>query len=498
MAASRWIYENVPGPINLQIKTSDGGEYSQPLTFPTGGYIEPGVPYLTIIVPKQDGLLTAVTLAHATDFSASPVTVELSIISTEGSAKTFVSASAILNSSASKDPRGAQVTFTFDAPTPVIANKPYILNIETQGAQNLVLSGASFANETTYDWGLPFRIDGNDPFGGMYRGDLTLEVYWDDDADKLTRFLDTLNQADYIFIPTNHQYAQITRVPERYPLTTEYYRDLIGCPAGADIIQCYREAQPGQFQGKLGFKLVAVFESYPTLGPLTINDQAAEEAFTFYDHPKVLIFQKTKDFDIDKVQALLSTVDLTQAVHLLPKQIGSYKDLMLPDARLNQQRAGGTWSQLFNYNSLQNKYPVLTVLIWYLFIFILGLFAYPIARLALPGLGAIRISARAHCGIGFAGMDVVDGRVGGRAVCASHYQRGVCRCRCGRRRVVDDPQRPVQSGVEFQPQILRHCRNTFSRLLPDRPAHQTRQPRSRGIREKAASARWIFHISTRS
>ena len=56
-----------------------------------------------------------------------------------------------------------------------------------------------------------------DPFGGIYRGDLNLQVYWDDNADKLARFQSVLDQTDYIFIPTNHQYAQITRIPERYP-----------------------------------------------------------------------------------------------------------------------------------------------------------------------------------------------------------------------------------------------------------------------------------------
>ena len=72
-----------------------------------------------------------------------------------------------------------------------------------------------------------------------------LHVYWDDNADKLNRFVKTLNAADYIIIPTNHQYAQITRIPERYPLTTLYYRELLGCPEGENIIECYRDAQPG-------------------------------------------------------------------------------------------------------------------------------------------------------------------------------------------------------------------------------------------------------------
>ena len=47
---------------------------------------------------------------------------------------------------------------------------------------------------------------------------------------------------------------------ERYPLTTEYYRQLIACPEGENIIKCYREAEAG-IEGNLGFDLVVVFES---------------------------------------------------------------------------------------------------------------------------------------------------------------------------------------------------------------------------------------------
>jgi YYY domain-containing protein len=59
---------------------------------------------------------------------------------------------------------------------------------------------------------------------------------------------------------------------------------------------------------------------------------------------------------------------------------------MLPATQWASQRAGGTWSELFNYDWVQNRYPWLGLAVWYLFIFALGLFAYPIARLALPGL----------------------------------------------------------------------------------------------------------------
>ncbi len=256
----------------------------------------------------------------------------------------------------------------------------------------LFIDGSAVINETDYDYGLPFRIDGYDAFGGIYRGDLNLQVYWDDNADKLERYVSTLDQGDYIFIPTNHQYAQITRLPERYPLTTYYYRELMGCPFDANIISCYHEAEPGDHQGRLGYDLVAVFETFPKLdlpliGEIEINDQYAEEAFTFYDHPKVLIFKKNGSFNTEQVRASLSTVDLSKMVRLTPRQFDDYSNLLLPIDTLAKQRAGGTWSDLFNYDWLQNKYPILGLVIWYIFIFVLGLAVYPVIRLAMPGLG---------------------------------------------------------------------------------------------------------------
>jgi YYY domain-containing protein len=387
MAASRWIYANVPGPINLQIKAEDGETYNEPLAFPAGGFIQLGIPYTTNIVSKQSGLLTGVTFAHALDTSALPSTVVLSIVSPVDPGNVFARASATVDNAGSTDPRGSSVSFTFDQPVPVDPDTSYMLMIENLG-ETLTLTGAAFANESDYDWGLPFRIDGYDPFGGIYRGDLNLQVYWDDNDDKLIRFVDTLSQTDYIFVPTNHQYAQITRVPERYPLTTLYYRELLGCPGDEDIIECYRDAQPGQYKGGLGFELAAVFESYPTFGPFVINDQSAEEAFTFYDHPKVLIFKKTADFDVTRVRAVLGSVDLATVIRLTPTQFDSYKELTLPFESLMKQRAGGTWSGMFDYDWIQNKYPFVGLIIWYVFIFALGLVVYPIVRLALPGLGA--------------------------------------------------------------------------------------------------------------
>jgi len=386
MAASRWIYQNAPGPINIKIETADEGLYNQPLAFPYEMAIQGGTPYSASFTTFRAGRISGVTLGHALDSGGAPSTIVVSLFSASAPDVLLVRASALVDFNSSKDPRGSQVNFVFDTPVPVLKDQPYILQIETLG-RDLKLSGSSIANETDYDFGLPFRVDGYDGFGGMYRGDLVLQVYWDDNADKLNRLVTMLSDADYIVIPTNHQYGQITRLPERYPLTTLYYRELLGCPQDADIIECYRTAEVGQYEGRLGFELAAVFQSYPTLGPLVINDQAAEEAFTFYDHPKTFIFKKSKDFDSARLLNSLSAADFTKAVHLTPRQFDVYKDTMLPEDRLAAQRAGGTWSDLFDYDWVQNKYPLVGALIWYAFIFLLGLAAYPIARYALNGFG---------------------------------------------------------------------------------------------------------------
>jgi len=73
-------------------------------------------------------------------------------------------------------------------------------------------------------------------------------------------------------------------------------------------------AQPGMFTGTLGYKLVAVFQSNPNLGPIQINDQFAEEAFTVYDHPKVLIFEKDADYNPQTVRNILGSVDISHVI----------------------------------------------------------------------------------------------------------------------------------------------------------------------------------------
>jgi hypothetical protein len=115
-----------------------------------------------------------------------------------------------------------------------------------------------------------------------------------------------------------------------------YYR-AVRCPAPKLVARCADRADPGRWL--TWGELVAAFQRDPTLGPLRWRDQAAEEAFTVYDHPKVLIFAKRPDFSADQVRALLEGIDLSGVINAPPNELGAPpKDLLLTEARVQQRR----------------------------------------------------------------------------------------------------------------------------------------------------------------
>ncbi len=139
---------------------------------------------------------------------------------------------------------------------------------------------------------------------------LSLHLYDPESLSKWAEIQRVLARADYLILSSNRLYGSIMSDSSKYPDTTSFYRDL--------------------FSGKLGFKLVAQFTSRPNLPvpglrfcitppfisygraafslqdcPLTgisFVDDYADESFTVYDHPKVLIFQKTSDPGVTFIQ----------------------------------------------------------------------------------------------------------------------------------------------------------------------------------------------------
>ncbi len=347
------------------------------------------MPYTLEFVSEADGILQSVDLAAAYH-QPSPVdlsqTLEITLV--EGANQEITRQTLIADFAPGDDPRGRAYQVPISKGVPVYEGQSYTLRFALlSGDGALKLSGSAPANESSWDDGLPLRMDGYDPYGGIYQGGLNFEMYWDDNSEKYQRFVNTLDQADYVLITSSRQWGSTTRLPERYPLTTEYYYRLLGCPPKRSIEWCYNVARPGMFQGDLGFELVKVFQSNPTFRGLEINDQFAEEAFTVYDHPKVFVFQKSEDYDPERVRRILGAVDLSKVVRITPKQADSHPgNLLLPPDRLEEQRQGGTWSHYFNPAALHNRFQLIGVLLWYLAVSLLGWIVYPIVRFALSGL----------------------------------------------------------------------------------------------------------------
>lgn len=170
---------------------------------------------------------------------------------------------------------------------------------------------SAVANE---HWDDPLPLNLGPLNGSRYQGH-TLTLYDDDSKQKLRKLLQTLDAVDYIFLSSNRLYHSIPRLPMRYPMTVKYYQYL--------------------FSGELGFELVRVFTSYPTLFGISLIDDSAEEAYSVYDHPKVLIFRKKEDFDIERVKSLLSDVNWNSIRRVRPID-ASKEDYEIPRIEVGQ------------------------------------------------------------------------------------------------------------------------------------------------------------------
>ncbi len=374
----------------------DGNTTKQLLPSPVAA-LKPGSTIGINFVSSKAGTIDEVELNRVVDLVQNAANKNLSVSLIDYGDKSLVYATGSLTDTflPVSDLRGESKTIKLNKTVMLEQSHLYTFLFSLQPLADGSETSLGFYNnqlavESSWDDALPLGMQDNslwDSQNGVFGNVENFQMYWDDTATKLERFNNILDSTDTIIISSNRQWGTTTRVPERYPLTTSYYRNLLGCPDGKDLLWCYQVAQPGMFTGNLGFKLTAVFQSDPNIGNFKINDQSAEEAFTVYDHPKVLIFQKTSDFDAAKVSSILGAVDLSRAVHMTPGQASKFNgNLLLSDAMLKIQQAGGTFIKLFNPNSWINQNQWITAIAWYLLIMLLGWMVYPFTRLALKKL----------------------------------------------------------------------------------------------------------------
>ncbi|MFH1085280.1 MAG: DUF2298 domain-containing protein, partial [Chloroflexota bacterium] len=221
--------------------------------------------------------------------------------------------------------------------------------------------GATISFEI-WDDAVPLNIDGHN--ASIEYRHIKMDLYWEDMAEKRQQLYDAIRETEYIALSSNRLYGSIPRLPMRYPMTTRFYAAL--------------------FSGELGYDPLITFTSRPRLFGIEVHDDDADESFTVYDHPKVTIFRKRADFSMDTVEALLGGYELERIVRVMPKQVtNAPNNLMLSDDMWTLQRQGGTWSRIFQRDSLANRAPLL---IWLLAIYLIGLMGFPFAFVALRRL----------------------------------------------------------------------------------------------------------------
>ncbi len=190
-----------------------------------------------------------------------------------------------------------------------------------------VAPGSALAVEH-WDDALPLGLPGRE----RRFAEVSMELYADESHEKAQKLAQNLRRADYIILSSNRLVGSIPRLPRRYPIAIEYYRLLLS--------------------GELGFDPVARFDSRPQLFGYTIDDSSAQEDFTVYDHPTVLIFQKAARFSAQRVAEQLAAVPLDDLERTRPVEAGARSGLMLSADEWAHVQASGTWSDNFALDGL--------------------------------------------------------------------------------------------------------------------------------------------------
>jgi YYY domain-containing protein len=398
-AASRWMFTNVPSASTITIATTAGDVQQQVPIQPGYLFSGPGVTSITPFHPVQTGSLKSIRINHLSDPNNDPDPETFKVVISADPSGASPLTGGEISADFSKhttspygDPYDVPLS---DTNASLAAGQTYYLYVEATAGGPVQVFSSHLANEN-WDDPLPLRIDGNDPFSNWYQSltsspDTLIAPYWEDDENKRAMLAANLDEADYVILSSSRAVWSITRLPMRYPMMIDYYNSLM--------------------DGSLGFDLVASFHSAPNIGPLHINDVtaqvnfgdalplpqityqpylSAEEAFNVYDHPPVWIFKKNPaKYSSENTRAILARADLAHVMRLTPRQAstgGAATELLLDNARWAADQIGGTWSEMFNRQSLINQSDVLAVIGWWLFMLVLGWITFPLMHLIVGGL----------------------------------------------------------------------------------------------------------------
>ena len=158
-----------------------------------------------------------------------------------------------------------------------------------------------------WDDRLPISIPGKNAPGYfvMEGRDNELPFYERDTSEKLNLVLKRMAKSDYIIFPTPRTPDSIPRVPEEFFYT-------------APLLQLL-------FAERLGFTLEKTVKDRPTFLGFTFNDDLADESFSVYDHPKVVIFKNVEKLPVEELRERVLQADKYEPLPTL-------NDILLMDA----------------------------------------------------------------------------------------------------------------------------------------------------------------------
>ena len=207
-----------------------------------------------------------------------------------------------------------------------------------------------------------------------------LPLYDDDTPQKLRLLANELAEADYHMFFSNRLYGTIPRLPERYPFSGEYYRLMFSGRLGYELVN-FQTAYPDL----LGVRLVDDTFGRPAVpepdalnasggAPFTLDLGFADESFSVYDHPKVLIFQNVERYDAETIRSAIEHATPLDTSRGTPAD-GEVVGLMMSPQDAAAQRQGGTWTDIVRPGSWTHRLPVLA---WLVVIEGIALLALPV------------------------------------------------------------------------------------------------------------------------
>jgi len=142
------------------------------------------------------------------------------------------------------------------------------------------LPNNSYILSESWDDSLPLGVTNN--YGKQFTGEQS-PVFNPDTPEKWQKINASLKMADYYILSSNRGWGSILTVPQKYPLMSKFYKELLT-------------------DNNFYYKKVKEFSSFPQIKfqvlsykfHVSFPDQWSDEGFTVYDHPQVLIYENVK------------------------------------------------------------------------------------------------------------------------------------------------------------------------------------------------------------